>query len=222
MQIRSNPKIIRSNPSWSTQYRCSGDSSSKQPPLPEVEADIRALEEEIATLKLPDYYPTPQPVIERMIQLAGVRSGQKVLEPSAGKGNIADALSEIGGIDLEVIESQPTLREILALKGYNIVGNDFLEHETRYDRIVMNPPFSGGLDSVHIRHAYECLRPNGRLVSVLCHCRFFRDDYKCDSFRNWLLKVGAQVEKLPSTAFFHGERPTYVPTSLVVVSKPRR
>jgi hypothetical protein len=222
MQNRSNPKIIRSNPSWCRQYRSSADSSTALPSSPEVEPLLRALEEEIATLKLPDYYPTPQPVIQRMIQLAGVRSGQKVLEPSAGKGNIADALSEIGGIYLEVIESQPPLREILALKGYNIVGNDFLQHQTRYDRIVMNPPFSGGLDSVHIRHAYECLRPNGRLVSVLCHCRFFRDDHKCDSFRNWLLKVGAQVEKLPSTAFFHGERPTYVPTSLVVVSKPRR
>ncbi|MBW4494016.1 MAG: class I SAM-dependent methyltransferase [Oscillatoria princeps RMCB-10] len=222
MQSRSNPRIIPSNQSWCRQYRSNGDSSSRQPSSPEVERHISALEEEIATLKLPDYYPTPQPVIQRMIQLAGVRSGQKVLEPSAGKGNIAEALSETGGIDLEVIESQPPLREILALKGYKIVGNDFLQHETRYDRIVMNPPFSGGFDSVHIRHAYECLRPNGRLVSVLCHCRFFRDDRKCDSFRNWLLKVGAQVEKLPSTAFFHGERPTYVPTSLVVVSKPRR
>ena len=36
------------------------------------------------------------------------------------------------------------LRKGLALKGYNIVGTDFLEIQDTYDKIVMNPPFEGG------------------------------------------------------------------------------
>lgn len=222
MQNTPNRRFVSTNPSWYRQYRSSASSSASLALSPETEQLICAKERAVVSSRLPDYFPTPPPVVQRAIELAEIRSGQKVLEPSAGNGNIADALRSRADIFLEVIEIQPALREILALKGYHIVGDDFLRHQTRYDRIVMNPPFSGGLDSVHIRHAYECLRPNGLLVSVLCQCRFFRDDRKCDAFRNWLLKVGARVEKLPSRAFSEGDRPTYVPTSLLAIQKPRK
>jgi len=49
------------------------------------------------------------------------------------------------------------LRKILEVKGFNVVGNDFLEHKKSYDRIVMNPPFENFQDIDHVRHAYDLL-----------------------------------------------------------------
>ena len=44
---------------------------------------------------------------------------------------------------------------------------DFLDYnEKKFDRIVMNPPFSNSQDAKHILHAYSLLRDGGTLVSV--------------------------------------------------------
>jgi 16S rRNA G1207 methylase RsmC len=36
----------------------------------------------------------------------------------------------------------------------------------KFDRILMNPPFSNGEDIKHIRHALTFLKPGGRLVAI--------------------------------------------------------
>jgi 16S rRNA G1207 methylase RsmC len=36
----------------------------------------------------------------------------------------------------------------------------------QFDRIVMNPPFGHGSDFDHIKHAYQMLKPGGRLVAI--------------------------------------------------------
>ena len=35
-----------------------------------------------------------------------------------------------------------------------------------YDRIIMNPPFSDGRDIQHVQHAYNLLRPGGRIGAI--------------------------------------------------------
>ena len=53
--------------------------------------------------------------------------------------------------------------------GHTVHAGDFLEMNGSigdFDRIVMNPPFERGADIRHIRHAYEHLRPGGRLVAI--------------------------------------------------------
>ena len=50
-----------------------------------------------------DFFPTPASLARRMASLAGVRQGSKVLEPSAGNGNLADAAAAAGGV-VDVIE----------------------------------------------------------------------------------------------------------------------
>ena len=39
--------------------------------------------------------------------------------------------------------------------------------DSGYDRIIMNPPFSNRQDAEHVRHAYDLLKPNGRIVAIM-------------------------------------------------------
>lgn len=49
------------------------------------------------------------------------------------------------------------------------VGADFLTDEggRLYDAVVMNPPFAGQADTIHVTHALTHLRPGGRLAAVM-------------------------------------------------------
>ncbi len=73
-----------------------------------------------------------------------------------------------------MIEINPSLREILEMKGYNVVASDFLDYGGEYDVIVMNPPFEKLQDIDHVRHAFDLLTEGGRLVAVMSESPFFR------------------------------------------------
>lgn len=97
-----------------------------------------------------DFYPSPKKVVELLTEKS--HSVGVVLEPSAGKGDLADGIKEKflnrgrNEYTLDVIEKDPELCSILQGKNYNLVDDDFLNFETNteYDAIIMNPPFSGG------------------------------------------------------------------------------
>lgn len=91
-----------------------------------------------------------------------------------------------------------------------------------YDRIVMNPPFSDRRDIEHVQHAYELLKPGGRLVSIMGEGSFFGSDKKAVAFREWLESVGGTSEKLPEGTFNDKSLPvtTGVNTRMVVIDKP--
>lgn len=183
------------------------------------EADpIKEAERKLIGAKIPGYFPTPKTIVQKMIEAAEIEQGQKVLEPSAGKGNIADLLKD-SGTSPEVIEVNTTLRDLLKAKGHNVVGTDFLQHTGEYDRIVMNPPFEQGQDIDHVRHAYDLLKPGGRLVAIMSEGPFFRQSKKDTSFREWLDEVGGTSEKLPEGSFKSSERSTSVATRMVIIEK---
>lgn len=179
---------------------------------------LEDLERSLIGAKIPGYFPTPEPLARHLVELADVQEHQRVLEPSAGRGNIAEILRATSPKStLHVIELNHTLRELLELKGFMVVGEDFLEHQNRYDRIVMNPPFERFQDIEHVRHAYSLLESGGRLVSVLSEAVFFRSEKKVEDFRAWLEKVGAYVESNPADAFRASG--TSVQTRNVVIQK---
>jgi len=91
----------------------------------------------------------------------------------------------------------------------------------QYDRIVMNPPFSNGQDAEHIQHAYELLKPGGKLVAIAGEGIFFRNDAKAMAFREWLDQVGGTSEKLPEGTFKDSSlmATTGANTRMVVVEK---
>lgn len=68
-----------------------------------------------------EFYPTPERLIDRMLNGVDWRSVDSVLEPSAGKGDILKAIAVKSGIryggkseiDVDAIEIDPNLREII-------------------------------------------------------------------------------------------------------------
>jgi len=165
------------------------------------------LRQKIAGLKfarIPGYFPTPAPVLARMIEAARLSPGLDVLEPSAGSGAIADAVkAACPDARLHIFEIWNTLREILEGKGYTLAGRDFLDEmpEHQVDRVLMNPPFEGMADIDHVRAAHSCLRSGGRLVAIMSPGPFFRTDAKATDFRLWLAGKGGEFEKLPDGSF---------------------
>lgn len=167
------------------------------------------------------FVPTPEPLAIQMIEWAEIEDGMDVLEPSAGSAAIALPLSRRLGIKLSVIELHPEFRELLCLMNFNLVGEDFLQHRERHDRILMNPPFEDFIDADHIQHAFECLNSLGRLVSLCSAGLCYRSDAKAKAFRAWLKAVGGQWQKLPPSSFQGSQRSVGVSACIVVINRDR-
>lgn len=189
---------------------------------------LRRMEDELRFIEIPGFFPTARPIIDTMIERAEIEPGHSILEPSAGKGDIADAIREVTSKPVAVCEVVPRLRDILEAKGHAVqppateTNCDFLAYRFSVDRILMNPPFERGQDAEHIRHAFACLAPGGRLVAICSAGPFFRSDEKSEEFRAFIDRTGADVEDLPADAF-QGPgafRQTGVATKLVVIDKP--
>lgn len=149
-----------------------------------------------------DFFPTPANVAQRMARLAGITQGTRVLEPSAGNGNLADAAKAAGG-EVDVIEISSQLRNILTAKGYTVVDHDFdgFTPEQPYQAILMNPPFSQRRDAAHIMRAFDMLASGGTLVAIAGEGVFFGTDQKAVAFRTWLDTHDATIEKLEGGTF---------------------
>lgn len=166
------------------------------------------------------FFPTPENIVSRMVDEAGIRNGMDVLEPSAGIGSIADAIRS-AGVEPDVAEYNSSLAQHLTDKGYNVVANDFMEipQSKKYDRILMNPPFERLQDTEHVMKAYSHLKPGGKLVAIMGESAFFNSAKKAADFREWLDSVSGYSEKLPEGTFKESLRSTGVATRLVVIEK---
>lgn len=90
-----------------------------------------------------------------------------------------------------------------------------------YDRIMMNPPFGDRRDALHVQHAYDLLKPGGKLVAIMGEGVFFGKDTKAQGFRDWLESVGGTEEKLEQGTFLDPSLPvnTGVSARMVVIDK---
>ncbi len=152
--------------------------------------------------KIPGYFPTPADLVARMIEAADLSDGSRVLEPSAGSGAIADALRDAGH-KVECVERHASLCEVLRLKGHSLIRGDFLELSPcgLYDAAVMNPPFEGGQDLQHVRHAWEWIKPGGALVAIMGAGVSFRQDRRFAEFRKWADEIGGTFDDIPAGTF---------------------
>lgn len=117
-----------------------------------------------------DYYATPEPLGLKMVEWAGIMTGDSVLEPSAGHGAIARWFPEKS--DRTVIEPSLELASRLTLAtDAKLINERFEGHDTinKYDAIVMNPPFGvGGKTAIeHLDKAFRHLTDGGRVVALI-------------------------------------------------------
>lgn len=149
------------------------------------------------------YFPTPAPVVARLIDLACIKSGMTVLEPSAGSGAIATAAAGRGAA-VDCVERDPGYAAVLADLGVArlVQVADFLTvpAEPRYDRVVMNPPFTHGTDMRHVEHALRFLNPGGLLVAVMSYAVTYHSA-RTASFRALVEARGGTVEPVARRAF---------------------
>ncbi|UAN43881.1 DUF4942 domain-containing protein [Serratia sp. JSRIV001] len=133
----------------------------------------RVLGEIIASGCIPDqqshqFYPTPESLADWAVSEAEIQPGDKCLEPSAGTGNLAVLMPadqtycvEISALHCHVLEA----------KGLTVEQTDFIKWaETtnmRFDKVVMNPPFSEGRAKAHLVAAANLVKPGGRVVAIL-------------------------------------------------------
>lgn len=145
----------------------------KPAPEPDPQAQaFQALAEQaragVQVVAAPQLFPTPPALAVRMVELAEILPEHRVLEPSAGTGNLLRAIGPAP--ETVAVEIDPRLVALLAgVAGARILQGDFLELNSdlgTFDRIVMNPPFCNGADIKHIRHAAGKLRPGGLLVAL--------------------------------------------------------
>lgn len=150
-------------------------------------------------------FDSPPPVVARVIELAQIKPGMDVLEPSAGIGNIVRGIVAAGGTPhaFEIDDKRRQKLEQSGLMTFPVAKGDFLSVEpTRaFDRVAMNPPFAKQADIAHVMHAAKFLKPGGRLVSVMSASVTFRTDKKTEAFRDFLEAHGGKQEKLPEAAF---------------------
>ena len=119
------------------------------------------------------------------------------------------------------LDPQHTAALKAACLGVAYTQTDFLKSEigTGFDRVVMNPPFTGGQDIDHVRYAFDTqLKPGGRLVAVMSGGTFDRENRKAVEFRRWFEDLGGTVETLDPGTF--SESGTNCSSILVTLDKP--
>ena len=187
------------------------------------------------------FYPTPASLAEELTAGYDWKTVQSVLEPSAGKGDLArkagyrmyqkrmghapyDERSRkeaITSTDIDCIEIDPTLRAILEGQGFRVVHNDFLTFETqkRYDLILMNPPFDHGAE--HLLKALEIQSHGGKIACIL-NAETLRNPYTAARQRlvKELMAHGAEIT-YKERAFADAERRTNVDIAIIRVELPK-
>jgi len=127
-----------------------------------------ALSGQVPEQKSHQFHPTREALGSEAVARAGIEDGDECLEPSAGMGGLADHMPKDQTLCIEISKLHC---KVLTAKGYNTECGDFLawacKTSRRFDRIVMNPPFSDGRATLHLEAAASLLRANGRLVAIL-------------------------------------------------------
>lgn len=170
-----------------------------------------------------DFYPTPPEVADKMLEGLDFRFVSSVLEPSAGKGNLVDAVTsrKRHNIEVDCIERNRDLQNVLKGKGYRVVHDDFLTYDamTEYDLILMNPPFSDGCK--HLMKALEMQKRNGGAVICLLNAETIKNPYTNErtALVRLLDEYKADIQYI-NGAFARSERKTDVEIALIKVKLP--
>jgi len=141
----------------------------------DIEAMRAAVKAGVQVVTAPQLFPTPPDVAARMVSLASLASGMRVLEPSADTDRLLEALPGVvpygqvrqAALQVVAVEVNPTLAARLACSGLagTVRCANFLQCSADTedvgisDAVLMNPPFAQGADIAHIKHALTMLKP---------------------------------------------------------------
>lgn len=160
-----------------------------------IERGRGAVRAGVTVVSAPDLFPTPPAVAARVAAELELFGHCRVLEPSAGTGALADAVRDVESeTRLTLVEHNSGVAALLG-RSYAVIVRDFLSLDPLtldpFDRVVMNPPFSGGADMRHVSHACRFLKPGGVLVAIVAD-----GPRQAEAFKD-----AEDLERLPSGTF---------------------
>lgn len=174
------------------------DGVAKEDPIPKSGLPAKNL----------SFYATPEPVVTKLMKEIehnvgwwgrnGQVESRRVLEPSAGTGNICRAFLQDPRYRVDAVEIEPgRVAELRLLRGLSVTHANFLQMAPNpvYDIVAMNPPFYGTHWMEHVLHAYEFLAERGHLFAVLPYTVVIGDSKKHRAFREWAVKHGAAYSR---------------------------
>lgn len=147
---------------------------------------------------------TRQMVIDQMLSGVNIPDGSRILEPSAGSGDLVEGIYNYNSkVDVDCVELNKTLRESLYDEGYNVIGKDFLNLKPNpiYDFVIACPTYKDCIDTEHIMHMYEFLKPNGKIISLTHPIWTIKNFYREWSFRKWLEDKDYSMKMLHDKSF---------------------
>lgn len=179
-----------------------------------------------------NFFPTPRKLIDKMLYDVDFKTVKSILEPSAGKGDIVEAIKEKEKLytthyhkhtfDIDCVELDNNLQHILKGKGFRVVHDDFLTYEImkEYDLIVANFPFSNGCK--HLLKALEMQERNGGAIVCLLNAETLKNTYSNErkTLQKKLTEYNAKVEFIQDS-FIDAERKTSVEVALIKVQLPK-
>lgn len=163
---------------------------------------------------------TTQFVIDHFMQVADIQDGHKVLEPSAGVGLLAEGiLRHNSNIELDCIELNSQCKKELREKGLNTVWSDFLTFKPKffYDRVIGAPNFRDNIDCAHVMKMYDCVKPSGKVVSIMSPEWMTGSSELQIKFRKWLENKSYTITMLPDNSYM--EDGVTVPTIIINLEK---
>lgn len=180
-------------------------------------------------------FSTPLPIAEAAAYAADVLPHEKVLEPTAGTGNLINSLRGTGAV-IDANELDPRRAALLRVldPALHVTSEDALAlflSGKRYNAIVMNPPFGGynlhkyagqgttpfaasDVSQRFVAAALRSLADNGRLVAIMPEGMMGKT---ASAFRAWLranYQVTALIEAPPGS---YATRGTTFGTWMLVV-----
>lgn len=115
------------------------------------------------------FYPTESSLADLAVSMLRIDEWDNILEPSAGNGRLIDKVKTRYKKRITCVEISKTHSEILLEKGYNVENMDFLEYPTekKYNKIIMNPPFTKNQAKTHVIKACSHLNDEGQLIAIV-------------------------------------------------------
>lgn len=178
-----------------------------------------------------DFYPTPPDLVSELLTGIDLTHGLSILEPSAGKGDIANEIKRRYdnkgyyrcdySLDLDCIELNSDLQNVLKGNGHRVVHDDFLSYNSRkkYDYIIMNPPFSNGAE--HLLKAIEMIEEYGGEIRCILNAETLRNPYtyKRKLLVQQLEHYDADIQFVEN-GFKNAERKTDVDVAVIKIKIP--
>ncbi len=162
-----------------------------------------------------NFFETPDSLADQMAErVDDVGLNARILEPSAGLGSLIRAVHRAVKYPIRPIdfcEVQAEFAAILLASGAMQVGSDFTEYKPGpiYDAVIMNPPYKNGMAERHVDHAWNCIRPGGKIAALVGRqaAEWIDEEFCGHVFEREEIKKGAFKETPVGTVLFLIHKP---------------